>query len=313
MKPEMQKIATKNRVKTFLEKTYKRNKDTVITAKKNDSTKQVIKHADQMIKNANAGVILNHDALFDFGKKKTKVPLDSFTEYYAYKTEEMENNKRVQRKLLLEASNGGLGEDEDGLEEEKIILSPSAIFSKYISENYFNKPDVYISEEQYLQLDFMNQIPEVVCDILCYLAKYHHYRTKLISYETYEVLMDAQMQSKSVATLQQKRSIEEEGWKYSERGIEHEVEKLNLENYRKQMMSHPSHKITIEATYNVLKRVQGRGESLTVGEKKLMKDFESAEAREGRYIYDYGQRMFKWNGPKKKDKVKKQVTIADEE
>ena len=38
---------------------------------------------------------MNQDSLFDFGKKKTKVPLDSFTEYYAYKTEEMENNKRV--------------------------------------------------------------------------------------------------------------------------------------------------------------------------------------------------------------------------
>ena len=95
LKVDMQKIAMKNRVKEFLEKTYKRNKDTVICAKKNDSTKQVIKHADQMIKNANSGIVVNHDALFDFRKKKTKVPLDSFTEYYAYKTEEMENNKRV--------------------------------------------------------------------------------------------------------------------------------------------------------------------------------------------------------------------------
>ena len=101
-----------------------------------------------MIKNANSGVIVNHDALFDFGKKKTKVPLDSFTEYYAYKTEEMENNKRVLRKLALEASNGGLGGDEEELfDQEKVVLSPSAVFSKYISENYFNDSDVFISEE----------------------------------------------------------------------------------------------------------------------------------------------------------------------
>ena len=100
---------------------------------------------------------MNHDALFDFGKKKTKVPLDSFTEYYAYKTEEMENNKRVQRKLLIEASNGGLGgEDEDALEDEKVVLSPSAVFSRYVSENFFNKPEVCISEAQYVKLNFMN-------------------------------------------------------------------------------------------------------------------------------------------------------------
>ena len=66
-----------------------------------------------MIKNANSGVIVHHDSLFDFGKKKTKVPLDSFTEYYAYKTEEVENERRVKRKMMLEAGNGGLGEEED--------------------------------------------------------------------------------------------------------------------------------------------------------------------------------------------------------
>ena len=39
MKVDLQKIAMKNRVSEFLEKTYKRNKETVICAKKNDSTK----------------------------------------------------------------------------------------------------------------------------------------------------------------------------------------------------------------------------------------------------------------------------------
>ena len=64
------------------------------------------------------------------------------------------------------------------------------MFSKYTSENYFTKPDVCISEEQYIRLDFMNQVPEVVCDILCYMARYYHYRTTLVSFEAYTVLMD---------------------------------------------------------------------------------------------------------------------------
>merc|ERR1712176_896518 len=116
----MQKIAMKNRMNEFLEKTYKKNKDSVVSAKKNDSTKQVLKHADQMIRNAAAGVVVNHDALFDFGKKKTKVPLDSFFEYYAYKTEEMENEKRVKRKMMIE-EHGGVDE-EAAQEDEKVVL-----------------------------------------------------------------------------------------------------------------------------------------------------------------------------------------------
>ena len=189
MKESMQKIAMKNRVNEFLEATYKRNKDTVIVAKKNDSTKQVLKHADQMIKNAAAGIVVNHDALFDFGKKKTKVPLDSFTEYYAYKTEEKENDIKVKRKALIEA--GAAGGDGDALEEEKVNLNPHVIFSKYVSENYFNKSEVCITEEQYMKLNFMNQIPEIVCEIICYLSKYYHYRTRFVSQKAYRVLMDA--------------------------------------------------------------------------------------------------------------------------
>ena len=57
----------------------------------------------------------------------------------------------------MEASNGGLGgEEDDALEDEKVVLSPSAVFSKYISENFFNKPEVCITEEQYVKLNFMN-------------------------------------------------------------------------------------------------------------------------------------------------------------
>ena len=72
-----------------------------------------------------------------------------------------------------------------------MVLNPSAVFSNFVSDNYFKNPDEYISEEQYTQLIFMNQIPEVVCDVLCYLAKYYHYRSAEISLEVYSALMDA--------------------------------------------------------------------------------------------------------------------------
>ena len=60
--------------------------------------------------------------------------------------------------MALEASNGGLGGDDDDAldDEDKVVLSPSAVFSKYISENFFKQPEVCISEAQYVKLNFMN-------------------------------------------------------------------------------------------------------------------------------------------------------------
>ena len=48
-------------------------------------------------------------------------------------------------------------------------MNPAAVFSNYVSDNYFSKPDEYISEEQYCNLGFVNQVPEVV-DVPCFAA-----------------------------------------------------------------------------------------------------------------------------------------------
>ena len=177
--------------------------------RKNDATKQVIKHADMMIKLVGSGAVPKQEMVFDFGKRKQKAPLESFTAYYLYKTEEMENAKRLLRKQQLEASSGGIGNEEEAYEEDRVVLSPREIFSKYVSDNHFSDPDRFISEEQYLRLDFTNQIPEIVCEILCYLANYYHYYTPLCAYKTYKSLMDAQIKDKSVASAEQAKLIEE--------------------------------------------------------------------------------------------------------
>ena len=43
---------------------------------------------------------------------------------------------------------------------------------------------------------------------------------------------------------------------------------------------------------------------------KLIEDFEAWERIEGRYIFDYGQMQFKWNGPSRK-KPKKVLETED--
>ena len=51
-----------------------------------------------MIKASTSGELVSFDQLYDFGKYKSNVPLDSFLSYYIYKTEETENTKKLLRK-----------------------------------------------------------------------------------------------------------------------------------------------------------------------------------------------------------------------
>jgi len=53
-------------------------------------------------------------------------------------------------------------------------------------EKKMQSREFYISEKQYMTLDFMNEVPEIVCDILYHLSGYVHYRTDRFSEEAYE-------------------------------------------------------------------------------------------------------------------------------
>lgn len=83
-----------------------------------------------------------------------------------------------------------------------------------------------------MQLDFMNQIPEIVCEILCYLAKFYHYRTNKITPGAYRILMNSTLANKSAADVEQQRQIDEEGWRYSERGRSRKVAVLDKDKLK---------------------------------------------------------------------------------
>ena len=57
-------------------------------------------------------------------------------------------------------------------------------------------------------------------------------------------------------TEAQKKAFAEEGWRYSERGIDAEVGKLNLETIKKEIMNENYDNIIIQSTYNQLKKMQ---------------------------------------------------------
>lgn len=52
--------------------------------------------------------------------------------------------------------------------------------------------EYYISKNAYLKMDFMNEVPEIVCDILYHLARYVHYRTDRFSEKAYKEMLQCQ-------------------------------------------------------------------------------------------------------------------------
>ena len=54
--------------------------------------------------------------------------------------------------------------------------------------------------EEYLKLNWMNVVPEIICDILGYLANYIHFRTDVVSREAYESLLQGQIRTMPVMT-----------------------------------------------------------------------------------------------------------------
>lgn len=59
-------------------------------------------------------------------------------------------------------------------------------FQAYVGESKMPESEYKIDEKQYAALDFMNEVPEIVCDVLFHLTGFVHYRTTRFSSEVYE-------------------------------------------------------------------------------------------------------------------------------
>lgn len=64
--------------------------------------------------------------------------------------------------------------------DDDLKLDVIETFKKYVSEKKFGEPDKSLTFKDYYKLEFINDVPEIVCDILFYLARYYHYRTNII-------------------------------------------------------------------------------------------------------------------------------------
>ena len=50
-----------------------------------------------------------------------------------------------------------------------------------------------MTKEDYVKIKWMNVVPEIVCDILGYMASYTHYRTDHISKDAYDTMLKGQV------------------------------------------------------------------------------------------------------------------------
>jgi len=86
-------------------------------------------------------------------------------------------------------------------------------------EKKFDRREYFISKHQYMDLDFINESPEIVNDVLFFLSGYVHHRTNLVSYETYKTILQGQVSNSSIQTKEQISNYQEDGWKYDGKGI----------------------------------------------------------------------------------------------
>ena len=143
------------------------------------------------------GGLPRYEKIFNLSKSsKEDPPLNGFINYYAYKGEERKFNLRYPEK---QKKKGSQKEPKLRLKDTN-VLHPSRVFDEYVCEKNYQKKEYFISENQYLQLEFMNQVPEIICDLLYYLSGYVHYRTDLISKDVYQKMLIAQINNTSVAT-----------------------------------------------------------------------------------------------------------------
>ena len=222
-------------------------------------------HIDGQIK---SGGQPKFEKLFNLSKNgKEDAPLNGFVEYYAYLTEERKYKFRYP---------GRENKDSD-LSYLQQPIHPTTGFNLYVGEKHLDKREYYISEAQYVDLDFMNMAPEIVCEVLYYLCGYVHHRTSSISIDTYKDIMMAQIDERDVATKAQLDHYEREGWMQDPEGIDKNIAELKkfVEEFRMIRDAKPTPEESLRARYSCIQMYKKMGISLSDEDLAIEKNFDN--------------------------------------
>jgi hypothetical protein len=89
-----------------------------------------------------------------------------------------------------------MGQAEESSDD--VDLNVETTFKNYVSTKKFGASDKFLNINDYIKLDFMNDVPEIVCDILCYLSRHVHHRSNHIEKKVYEHLLFSQIKKEVV-------------------------------------------------------------------------------------------------------------------
>ena len=146
-------------------------------------------------------------SLFNLSKKRKNrgAPLDSgLIGYFAYKTEEA----RLDRDLTMQIIEGDQSTDDKEVSASKIQSKPAHLDFKRVAKQYmvekkFEKDNMFLLRSDYAKIKWLNVVPELICDVLCYMCNYFHYRTNKLSREAYENMLSGQKQNTPVMSEKQ--------------------------------------------------------------------------------------------------------------
>ena len=77
------------------------------------------------------------------------------------------------------------------------------VAKQYMVEKKFEKDNMFLLRSDYAKIKWLNVVPELICDVLCYMCNYFHYRTNKLSREAYENMLSGQKQNTPVMSEKQ--------------------------------------------------------------------------------------------------------------
>ena len=136
-----------------------------------------------------------------------------------------------------------------------VDLNMAKTFKQYLVDKEFSAGDCHITKEEYCAMPWMNVVPEIVCDILCYLCNYFHYRTDAFTRDAYVSLLTGQTLGVPVASQDQIDKYEEEGWMYSSRGIQERWQTFVKQDPRAMRIAPPTEEEILRAQVSSYKKI----------------------------------------------------------
>ena len=140
----------------------------------------------------------------------------------------------------------------------------------------YDKREFFIGREDYLSIEFQNQVPEVICDLLFALTGYVHHRTDSFTMESYKKMLLAQNKNTSIATKQQLDNYAEDGWKHSEEGIADNLEMLRKfnKNFKRERDAKATAEEDLKSKVSMIEHLKANKIPLSKEQKAIEKNFD---------------------------------------